>query len=684
MPDRPQDKGKVDRVDDHERPHNRMRQKDAGAGRHEDAMLHESEEKYRMLFENMAQGAFYKSADGVVVDYNPAALEMLGLSRDQFLGKSSLEIESDAIAEDGSKLSQEQHPSVVALKTGKQVRNVLIGVFHPAKKDYVWLSTNAIPLFKDNEARPYQVFVTMHDVTARIKAVEALKQSELKHQEDLKLFQLVVDTIPMRLFWKDLNSVYLGCNHLFAKDAGLNEPSELIGADDFSMGWREQAELYRQDDFEVIRSGKPKLNYEEPQTTPDGNHITLLTSKVPIRNTKDEIIGLLGIYEDITLRKREEMELLRMQKLDSLGRLAGGIAHNFNNILTLIIGNISLAKLECSRNDVIHERLTHAEAACLKAKELSQQFLTFARGGTPVKEVVVTADLIKTNSQLALSGTKSTCKYDIAEDLWNIEADAGQIGQVLTNILINADQAMPSGGLIRLKCENVHVTHKDALPLADGKYVKISIQDQGGGIRKENLDRIFDPYFTTKESGTGLGLASAYSIVKQHEGYLGVESTSKYGTVFIIFIPASTAFAPAAQPGESSIVTGDGRILLMDDDKIVLDVVGTMLKHLGNDFEVAEDGQKALDLYEKAMKSGSSFDLVLMDLVVPNGMGGYECIPKLLSLDPKAKVVVSSGYSNDPIMANYKKHGFTGILKKPYSLVELSRLVKQQLDDNGE
>jgi two-component system cell cycle sensor histidine kinase/response regulator CckA len=659
--------------------------------RHEDTptrkearnVLYVSEEKYKTLFDNMAQGAFYQRADGVVVDCNHAAVEMLGVSRDQFLGKTSKISDLHVIAEDGSTLPDEQHPSMVALTSGKPVRNFLAGVFNSIKKDYVWLNINAIPQFKKGEDKPYQAFVTLHDVTARIRAVEALSQSEQINKESLKLLQLVVDTIPLRLFWKDLDLVFLGCNSLFAKDAGFTDPNDLVGADDFRLTWKEQAELYRKDDLDVIKSGQPKLNYEELQTTSEGKHLTLLTSKVPIRNTKNEIIGILGMYEDITLRKREERELLRMQKLDSLGRLAGGIAHNFNNILTTILGNISLAKVECFAHGKIYERLVHAEAACLNAKDLSQQFLIFSKGGSPVKTPIATADLVTTHCQLALSGTTSTCKDTFTEDLWNIEADAGQIGQVLTNILINADQAMPNGGLIRVDCENVVVKNDDALPLKDGNYVKLSIHDQGSGIEEENLGKIFDPYFTTKATGTGLGLASAYSIIKEHEGYLSVESTLESGSVFTIFIPAITTSIKKTEPSESSIASGYGYILVMDDDKIILDVVGLMLEHLGYESEFAEDGDKALALYEKAMKSEKPFDLTLMDLIIPNGMGGEEAIQKLLAIDPNAKVIVSSGYSSDPIMANYEKYGFSGILKKPYCLAEFSQIMKQLLGDEN-
>ncbi|WP_163338978.1 PAS domain-containing sensor histidine kinase [Desulfopila sp. IMCC35008] len=782
-------------------------QKDVRTSRQADYVLAESEEKYKTLFENMVQGVFYQRSDGELIDCNSAALEMFGLSRDQFMGKTSMAPEWHVIAEDGSDLPGNQHPSMVALTSGKPVYDFLAAVYNPKKNDYVWLNINAIPLFKNGEANPYQVFVTLHDVTRlklseaalaesekrfrtltslspggiyqtdrdgncvyandawllmagmtfdeakvegwikgiysedhdRIKqgwydmvktkgkwkdeyrfinkegkitwvlglatpmydedntitgylglniditerkqAEEDLEISKNKIKEAYRFMQLVVETIPVRLFWKDLDSHFLGCNQLFAQDAGVSSSEELIGGDDYALGWKDQAEQYRKDDLEVMTSGKPKLNYEESQTTPEGRKITLLTSKVPIRDENDVVIGILGTYDDITQRKRMENEILRTQKLESLGRLAGGIAHDLNNSLMGIMGNISLAKMGCSPTGEIYERLTNAETACMTAKDLSKQFLIFSKGGDPVRVPTLTAKLIKANCQLALSGTKSICKTNISDDLWNIYADAGQIGQVVTNLLINANEAMPDGGVITLNCENVIIGTNHELPLKSGNYVKISIIDQGFGINEDNIDLVFDPYFSTKKSGTGLGLAAAYSIIKKHEGYIGVESTSETGTVFSIFIPASRSSVTTTEEKEPSIIKGKGRVLVMDDNEIVLDAIGMMLEHLGYDVDFAEDGEKAFNSYEKAMQSESPYDMVLMDLMVPGGMGGEEATQKLLSLDPEAKVVVTSGYSNDPIMANHKRYGFCGVIKKPYRLDELSRFMNQFFND---
>ncbi|GAB6193301.1 PAS domain-containing sensor histidine kinase [Desulfocastanea catecholica] len=283
-------------------------QKDVELRKQADIDLAESEAKYKSLFENMAQGAFYQRSDGVLIDCNSAVLEMFGLSRDQFMGKTSMDPDWHVIAEDGSHLSGSQHPSMVALASGQPVHDFLAAVYNPKKKEYVWLNINAVPQFKAGESHPYQVFVTLHDVTERKHVKDTLKVSEQKNKETYTFLQLVLDTIPVRLFWKDLSLHYLGCNRLFAQDAGLNSSETLIGSDDYTLGWEEQAAQYRADDLVVMTSGNPKLNYEEPQTTPEGRHITLLTSKVPIRDANNKIIGLLGTYEDITQRKQIENE----------------------------------------------------------------------------------------------------------------------------------------------------------------------------------------------------------------------------------------------------------------------------------------------------------------------------------------------------------------------------------------
>ncbi len=543
----------------------------------------------------------------------------------------------------------------------------------------VWTIVSASPLL-DEEGAYTGSFAMLTDITARKRAEEQLRQSEQHANETKNLLKLVLDTIPVRLFWKDLNLTYMGCNLLFAQDAGYEVPEELIGLDDYAMGWKEQADAYRRDDREVITSGQPKLHYEEVQTTPDGKQIWLSTSKVPLRDDEGKIIGILGSYEDITHQKRAEEELIKAQKIESLGVISGGIAHDFNNILMVMLGNISLAKMLLPPTEQAYAYLHLAEEASQKAKDLALQFLTFSQEDKPVKKVLSAANLIKSYGRLALSGAKSICEYNIPNDLWNIEADDAQMGQVLTNLLINADQSMEEGGTIRIDCENAVVREDLKLPLPNGNYLKIRIQDQGIGIPHEYLDKIFDPYFTTKETGRGLGLTATYSIVKKHKGHIAVESAMGAGTTFTLYLPAS--LVPVAHPKkeEAEVTYGNGKILVLDDDELLLRVVGTMLEALGYEAEFALDGEECVLKYKEARQAGQPFDAVIMDLIVPGGMGGREAMQRLLEIDPHTKGIVTSGYSNNSILTDFSSYGFSGVIAKPYRFSALSKQLQQILD----
>ncbi len=405
----------------------------------------------------------------------------------------------------------------------------------------------------------------------------------------------------------------------------------------------------------------------------DGKRYPIDDSGAPILDKSGNVIGVVLVFRDITERQRMEEELQKAQKLESLGILAGGIAHDFNNVLTGILGNIMLAKAHTKPEHKVYERLTEAEKACLRAKDLSQQLLTFSRGGAPIKKIASVRELLRDAVPFALSGSNVRCEFTVTDDLWPVEIDTGQIGQVINNLIINANQAMPEGGIIKVRAENMVTDAGQALPLKEGRYVKISIEDHGIGITKKHLPKIFDPYFTTKGKGKGLGLSVAYSIVKKHNGYIDVESKLGVGTTFFIYLPASE-HSPAIKEKEKEmnrIFKGMGRILMMDDEEIIRDVAGEILRHMGYSVEFAKDGVEAIELYKIAKESGEPFDAVIMDLTVPGGMGGKEAIGKLLEIDPAVKAIVSSGYSNDPVMANFRRYGFRDVVAKPYRIKEL-------------
>jgi signal transduction histidine kinase/ActR/RegA family two-component response regulator len=379
---------------------------------------------------------------------------------------------------------------------------------------------------------------------------------------------------------------------------------------------------------------------------------------------------------EITQREQAEEELLRARKLESLGVLAGGIAHDFNNFLTVVQGNIEVAKAHLPPDEAPREFLDQAASACQRAKFLSSQLLTFAKGGAPVRRVASTAQLVTDAVLLARSGSSIAIELQLAESLWSTEVDSGQIGQVLHNILINAREAMSSSGTIEVRAENI------ALQNGSGEakpHVRISIRDYGHGIAPDVLRRIFDPYFTTKPGGSGLGLATAYAIVVKHEGHLSVESALGTGTVFTVDLPASLEAPLPQMPTNFPMQTGSERLLVMDDDEALRDLSKAVLGTLGYDVETAGDGAEAVDLYAKSKAAGKGFDAVLLDLTVTGGIGGVEAAAMLKQLDPDSKLIVSSGYSDAPVMSHFAEYGFDAVIVKPWTVKEMSEVLRRVL-----
>jgi PAS domain S-box-containing protein len=384
-----------------------------------------------------------------------------------------------------------------------------------------------------------------------------------------------------------------------------------------------------------------------------------------------------GIFRDLREKIQLEEEIQKAQRLESAGVLAGGMAHDFNNLLTSILGNVSLAKVFADPEGKVYERLTETEKAVMRAKNLTQQLLTFAKGGVPVTRTVDLSNTIVESAEFALRGAILKCVYQIAENLWPVEADLGQISQVIHNLVINAYHSMPNGGSCRVEAKNILNLDTASIPLPEGRYVKISVQDFGSGILPEHLNKIFDPFFTTKRSGTGLGLSTAYSIIKKHGGVLTVDSEVGKGSIFHIFLPVSDKTGPPAVEDEAQavILKGSGKVLLIDDEEFLLEMASELLQHLGYTVETAIDGKEALDLYKKGLESGQKHTVVIMDLTIPGGMGGKETIRELKKIDPDAKTIVSSGYATDPILSNFKEYGFDAMLPKPYEVEELAKIL---------
>jgi CheY-like chemotaxis protein len=362
-----------------------------------------------------------------------------------------------------------------------------------------------------------------------------------------------------------------------------------------------------------------------------------------------------------------------------VGVLAGGIAHDFNNLLTSILGNISLAKMLGGADACVVARLKEAEHACQRATALTQQLLTFSRGGAPVRHTAAIHDLLRESVGFALHGTPVRGDVAIPATLWPVDVDEGQLSQVLHNIVLNAVQAMPNGGTVRVRAENVAWSTSLALPLQEGGYIKITVRDHGGGIPAAVLPNIFDPYFTTKASGSGLGLSTAYAIVSKHDGHLTVESEEGVGTTFFIYLPASQQRLAAAPVAEAGPLGGSGRILVMDDDAAIRDLLRETLTSLGYAVAEARHGVEALDLYQRAQAEKHPFHAVVLDITIPGGMGGKETITRLRALDPQVKALVSSGYATDPVMANYTAYGFDGVVAKPYTVQRIHLALQRVL-----
>jgi two-component system cell cycle sensor histidine kinase/response regulator CckA len=394
----------------------------------------------------------------------------------------------------------------------------------------------------------------------------------------------------------------------------------------------------------------------------------------------DQAVRIIVNSRDSTDRKMLEEDILKAQKLDSLGILAGGIAHDFNNLITGITTNIELARMHVKRDDPVAPILEKAEQASIQAHSLTQQLLTFSQGGEPVMKTVVINDLIREAASFALRGSKAGQTFSLAENLRPTEVDSGQLRQVIYNVVINADQAMPQGGKIMIIGENVSLGDNEVSSLKAGNYVKICIVDQGTGISKEHLGKIFDPYFTTKKNGTGLGLATAYSIIKKHGGAIFADSELGVGTTISMYLPASANELKTPENSSTGLRAGHGRILIMDDEAIIRDAAGKILQTAGYEVELAKDGSEAIGLYSKAFETGKPFDVVIMDLTVPGGMGGKETLAKLIKLDPEIRAIVSSGYSHDPIMAHYEDYGFLGVIAKPYRVREMAEIVGKVME----
>ena len=629
------------------------------------AALKESEERWRGLFENSIEAVFTVDLEGNLTAANDAFVELIGLSREDSIGKNFR-----------SFMDEEQADAVyqayyTLFSTGEPIRNLTYTI---TRDDGTIRKLESYVNIVKRGDRIVGFQGTIRDATERIHAQTALA-------EEKEWLTVTLRSIGDGVITTDMEGRIVLLNRVSENLTGWTQ-KEAFGkplTDVFTL-LDKNTKLPQTNPVErVLENMSPELERETILVSRDGTERIIADSAAPIMDADSKTIGVVLVFRDITERLHMEEELLKAQKLESIGTLAGGIAHDYNNLLTAILANISLMKLYVDESTKLYQRIAKAERATLNARDLTQQLLTFSRGGAPLKKPVRIEHTVKNSVDLALRGTKTRSVFTFSDALDPVFADEDQIGQAINNITINADQAMPDGGIILISGENLAVIPKDNLPLEQGAYVRISIQDKGTGIDSGNLPKIFDPYFSTKQGHSGMGLSIAYSIVKNHNGHIIVDSKPGDGTTVYIYLPTAVEQPLTEVPSYYGPLGGKGRILVMDDEEYVRDAASQMLIGLGYKAVTAQDGREAIDLYEQEMTAGAPFDVVIMDLTVKGGMGGREATELLLEKDPNARIVVSSGYSNDPIMSEYQSHGFCEVIAKPYRIDDLGRKLKEIL-----
>ena len=621
--------------------------------------------RYRDLFANAKDMIQSVDGEGRLVYTNAVWQQILGYTDEEIAKLSVLEI----IDPSCHAHCQEVLRQVVADGSVHQIETTFIA--RDGRKVLVEGSVNC-EIVEGAATLSHGIF---RDVTARKQAEEALAAEKERLAVTLRSIGdgvITTDTEGSVVLINKVAEMLTGWSQEEASGQPLDRIFHIVSA--------KTGERCENPAEKVLRTGTTvSLATQATLISKDGARRIIADSGAPICNQESAIIGTVLVFRDITEQKALEINQQRAEKLESVGILAGGIAHDFNNMLTGIVGNISIAKIFAENDPRIFERLVVAEKAAFRARDLTQQLLTFAKGGAPVMKTASIQEILTDLSKFALRGSNVRCCFGIPEDLWQGNMDTGQISQVIHNLLINADQAMPGGGQIFVNAENKELKIPDGLPLQNGNYVHISICDTGTGIPAEDLPRIFDPYFTTKEKGSGLGLATSYSIVKNHDGCITVDSIPGEGTTFHVFLPASPEAAAHSSQKWGQAVAGSGRILVMDDEEMIRDIAGSLLSMIGYQVSFAVDGEEAIALYAESLRSEERFDAVIMDLTIPGGMGGKEAIGKLRELDPKVKALVSSGYSTDPVMSDYRRFGFKGVVLKPYIIEDLSKALQRVL-----
>ncbi len=625
------------------------------------------EERYREIFNTPSDAIFMHDADtGKIIDVNQGMLDMFGYTYEE-----ALQIGIGSLASG-------EHPYTME-EVGRKIHNTVSS----GPQSFEWLSRKRDgTLFWIEVTLKCTEFSGQRYVIAVVRNTNDRKLAEKSLAEEKERLAVTLRSIGDGVITTDISGNVVLLNKIAEKLTGWSN-EEAVGRpleEVFHIINEQTREICENPAKKVITSGQiVGLANHTILVTKDGKELSIADSGAPILDDQSNIIGVVLVFRNVTEQIRTEKELLKVKKLESIGVLAGGIAHDFNNILTAILGNVNLAALDPHLSPGTKNLLDETEKASHRAKALTQQLLTFAKGGEPVKEAASLESVIKDSANFILHGEKVACRYEIPEGLWLVDIDKGQMSQVIQNIVLNASHAMPEGGTIQISCKNIDPLHIKSINLPrDKKFVEITITDSGIGIPANLIEKIFDPYFSTKQKGSGLGLAISYSIITKHNGQVVLKSTPGVGTTFTLYIPASTQQHEKEERAES-LEEGDGKakIMVMDDEELVREIAKTMLTRLGHEVVLAHDGAEALNLYKEYRDSDEPIDIVIMDLTIPGGMGGEDAVKEVLTFDSGAKVIVSSGYSNDPIMANFQEYGFCAAIVKPYLLQELTKVINQ-------
>jgi PAS domain S-box-containing protein len=641
-----------------------------------------SEARFRNAFFHSASGAAILQRDGRFAQVNQGICEMLGYSESELLDMYLADVVHPDDAGDSAR-------NFGRLVSG-EIDHFHIEQRYRHRDGGARWGRASVAIILDCDAHSDCVVLQVSDITLT-------KHAQMRFRRERDLLNRLMETSPVGIVVVDRRGRLTYSNsyaqNLFALSA--EELAERTFDDPrWALADPEGNPLSAEDlPFrKIMTTGRPVHGANLSVETGDGRRRQLQVNASSIQDPEGNPDGMVAAVEDVTLRKRVEEELLKVQKLESVATLAGGIAHDFNNLLMIIMGNISLAQDYTDHQGELYQLLVESELACQRATEVTSRFITFSRGGSHVRKVMAVDGVVRDAANLACAGSNIRPRFEFPENPRRVQIDIRQFQQALINVLNNARDAMPAGGEVEIRVENhLRETGEDHLPLKTGEYVRISVIDSGGGIAEEHLGKIFDPYFSTKakgpEKGVGMGLATTFSVLKGLGGYVEAVSRPGEGTAVHLYLPAAQEPPPAppetAAAPEAGPVARPRRALVMDDEKTIRTLVRQMLHRLGYEVVLTEEGEEAVQAYRDRLASRSGFDLVILDLTVPGGMGGREALARLRELDPHVVAVVSSGYATDPIMADFERHGFSAAMVKPYSLRELRETLEGLFPPGG-